>query len=204
MTFDEIKDNWQQQKTGKLNIDSDLLLKEVQRNKRHFEYAVFWRDVREVGLAIPACIFFLYVGLKDEALCLSFLLLGGMCAFVAIFLVIDRIIQRKKIPQPLESLTDCITTSFAQVDHQIWLLKNVFWWYLLPLGIGLAVLVGQIAWTIRNTPELGMKFLVGYAIFCVLLFWGIYALNQWAVRKHLVPRQQELMQLQNSLQNSTE
>jgi hypothetical protein len=132
------------------------------------------------------------------------MLLGVLVAFVGIFMVVDRIIQKKKMPQCRDSLANCINTSLAQIEHQIWLLRNVFWWYLLPIGGGIAIFIGYSAWSIRNTPEIGMRFLARYAISCVLFSWGVYALNQWAVRKYLIPRQQELMQLQNSLQNSTE
>lgn len=200
MTFDELKENWQQQKTGKLSIDSDLLLKEVQRNKRHFESAIFWRDVREVGIAIPLCIFYLYVGIKVSEWRL--MLLAGTCAFVAIFMVVDRIIQKKKIPQCRDSLANCINTSLAQVEHQIWLLRKVFWWYLLPPGVGIFIFVGHVAWDVRDDTGWFTFFLVYLAV-VPLFLWGVYALNQWVVRKQLIPRQQELMQLQNSLQKPT-
>ena len=202
MTFDELKENWQRQKTGKLNLDSDLLLREVKRNKKHFESAIFWRDVREVGIAIPLSIFFLYLGIENIQWPL--VLLGVLAAFVGIFMVVDRIIQKKKMPQYRDSLTNCINTSLVQVEHQIWLLRNVFWWYLLPIGGGIAIFIGYHTWAIRNMPELGMRFLAGYAVSCVFFCWGVYALNQWAVRKYLVPRRQELMQLRSSLQNSIE
>ena len=67
MTFDELQKTWQsQQENYKLKIDSNLVLKEVKRNKKHFESAIFWRDVREVGIAIPGCIFFLYIGIENS------------------------------------------------------------------------------------------------------------------------------------------
>ncbi|MHC4213769.1 MAG: hypothetical protein ACYSWP_10400 [Planctomycetota bacterium] len=201
MTFDEIKENWQQQKTGKLNIDSDLLLREVKRNKKHFESVIFWRDVREIGIAIPLCIFFLYIGIKVSEWRL--MLLAATCAFVGIFMVVDRIIQKNNMPQCRDSLVNCINTSLAQVEHQIWLLKKVFWWYLLPPVAGVFIFIGHAAWDVRDDTG-WFTFLLVYLVIFTLFVWGVYALNQWAVRKHFVPRQEELMQLQNSLQNSTE
>jgi len=41
-----------------------------------------------------------------------------------------------------------------------------------------------------------------YCVFCVLLFWGVYLLNQRAVRKELNPRKEELEQLLNSLKDA--
>ena len=34
-----------------------------------------------------------------------------------------------------------------------------------------------------------------FALFVVLVYWGIYGLNQYAVRKNLEPRRQELESL---------
>jgi hypothetical protein len=67
MTFDELQKTWQsQQDDPKLSIDSDLLLKVVQRNKQHFEWAILLRDVREVVISIAVFILFLHLGLKNS------------------------------------------------------------------------------------------------------------------------------------------
>jgi hypothetical protein len=86
-----------------------------------------------------------------------------------------------------------------QVSHQIWLLKNVFWWYLLPLQIGLAALIGSVAWQARAAGLAVIMGLAAFALGCGLLGWGVYHLNQIAVRKSLEPRRQELETLLSSL-----
>jgi hypothetical protein len=76
------------------------------------------------------------------------------------------------------------------VWHQIWLLRNVWWWYLLPLFVGANVcFTGTVA---RVEPQNALRVGCGYFVFCVLLFWGIYWFNQFAVRKSLQPRLKEL------------
>ncbi len=67
MTFDELEKSWQsQQENYKLKIDSNLVLKEIKRNQGSFESAIFWRDVREVGVAIMLVAVFLYFWIKDS------------------------------------------------------------------------------------------------------------------------------------------
>ncbi len=201
MTFDELQETWQSQQTSfKLSIDSDLLLREVKRNKRFFESAIFWRDVREVGVAFLMFLFFLYFGLKMKIWSLHATAL--LTLSVGVFMVVDRIIQKRKCPELTGALMVYIENSLAQVVHQIWLLKNVLWWYLLPPSIGIAIFIGHIAWLIRDLPGRGLIFLSVYCVFCVLLFWGVYLLNQRAVRKELNPRKEELEQLLNSLKNA--
>ena len=201
MTFDELQKTWQSQQTSfKLTIDSDLLLREVKRNKRFFESAIFWRDVREVGVAFLMFPFFLYFGLKMKIWSLHATAL--LTLSVGVFMVVDRIIQKRKRPELTGALMGYIENSLAQVVHQIWLLKNVLWWYLLPPSIGIAIFIGHLAWLIRDLPGRGLIFLSVYCVFCVLLFWGVYLLNQRAVRKELNPRKEELEQLLNSLKNA--
>jgi hypothetical protein len=203
MTFDELQRTWQSQQTGfKLSIDSDLLLREIKRNKKNFESIIFWRDVREVGIAIAVSILFVHLGLKNNLW--PFFLLALLSLYIAVFMIVDRISQKRKRPERTESLVSCIERSLAQVDHQTWLLKNVFWWYLLPPNIGFAVFFGYLAW--GTTRELVGTVLVivlltilGCFAFCILISTVIYYINRHVVRKELNPRKAELEQLRNGL-----
>ncbi len=71
-----------------------------------------------------------------------------------------------------------------------WLLKNVFWWYLAPLAAGLVIWFAYCNAYIDIAVSLA-------------LYAGVYWLNQWAVRKELLPRKQELEQLRTGLQDNT-
>lgn len=192
MNFETLQKSWRSQQT-KISVNADLLLKEVRRNQQHFWATIFWRDVREVGVAILLFGIFLYWGLRvhDWTDCL----IAFACLEVAIFMVVDRFIQHRKRPAANDTLKGCIESSLHQVNHQIWLLKNVFWWYLLPLAVPLAISVAYSAWHDRHS---GLSAVIGwivYVIFGVLLYWGLYWLNQLAVRKSLKPRQLELESL---------
>src|ERR1017187_6746283 len=129
----------------------------------------------------------------------SLYLLALACAGVGMFMVADRWLQRKKQPVMKDSVRSCVEASLTQVSHQIWLLRNVFWWYLLPIQVGLAALIGSVAWQARVAGLAVIMGLMGYAVACGLLFWGIYHLNQSAVRQSLEPRRQELETLLSSL-----
>lgn len=208
MTFDELREKWQgQPSSARLTVDADMLFKEVQRNKRWFESTVFWRDVREIVVGIAVMIFFLYHGLKGSVW--ELILLALLVAGVVLFLIGDRVVQKKKCPKFGESLRDCVQSSLEQVAHQIWLLKNVLWWYLLPLGVGIGVFVlGVVLDSLQHfngkVLTISLVFLFSYLVFVFLLYWGIYWLNQRAVRKELIPRKQELEQLLDGLKSSGE
>jgi Na+/melibiose symporter-like transporter len=209
MTFNELQKTWQKNKdASNLAIDSDMLLREVKRNKEAFESTVFWRDVREIVVAIIMVGVFLNGAMKSKDniwVAGSLVIVAAICLYVAVFLIVDRRLQRKKEPRHADSLLTCIKSSLTQVNHQIWLLKNVFWWYLLPPGAGIAlffVVVNLHLFQVLPAKLVLPECLVS-AIIVAFVFWGVYWLNQYAVRKGLVPRKQELESLLNSLANGS-
>jgi hypothetical protein len=207
MTFDELQKTWQKDAgISKLTIDSDLLLREVKRNKEHFESTIFWRDVREAGGSFVLAAFFLYQGTKLNQW--SLYLPALACIFVGVFMVVDRFIQKGKLPKPSDPLAGCIKISLAQVEHQIWLLRNILWWYLLPFAIGISLFWGHVGWQVRNKGPtglifIGLIFIGGCFVGLIVLCTGVYYLNQYGVRKELMPRKVELESLLNSLTNDS-
>jgi len=204
MTFDELQKAWQsQQENYKSKIDSNLILKEVKRNQRHFESAILRRDIGEIGCAVLLIAVSLYFGIKDRLW--PMWLLAILCFWVGVFMVVDRIVQKRRQPCVSDSLFNCVKSSLAQINHQIWLLKNVLWWYLAPLGAGLIIWFGYcgISVMISENPTGGyLLFILACIVGTILLYWGIYWLNQWAKRKELDPRKYELEELMNSLKNT--
>ncbi len=198
MNDDDIQKAWQSQGgEPKLTLSADLLLHEVQRNKTSFDSMLFWRDVREIAIAILMTGLFLYWGLAEGEWWL--LPVAGACLWVGGFMLVDRRRQRSREPLATDPLQTCVEASLRQVDHQIWLLKNVAWWYLLLPGIGIGIWVGYLAWLTRSGPAWLSLAIGGCIVLLGLLFWGVYRLNQYAVTKTLAPRRQELQNLLSNL-----
>ncbi len=205
MNPDELKATWQAQWTGRrVTLDADVVLRQLERAKDDFEGMIFWRDVREVGVALLLVPLWIYLGRKS-ALPWTWYLVIPTFLWVAGFMVVDRARQKRRQPKPGDTLRQCIESSLAQVEHQIWLLRNVFWWYLLPPGSALAIFFGHCAWQVKG---LGLDTLVallilgGAVAIAALIDWGVYRLNQWAVKKELEPRRQELKALLRSLESN--
>ncbi|MGA2094317.1 MAG: hypothetical protein ABSH16_13085 [Sedimentisphaerales bacterium] len=77
----------------------------------------------------------------------------------------------------------------------------LFWWYLLPLGAGTFLFGVVAAWNAFRILHSGLVLLTFGVVLLVVgfMFWGVYWLNQYAVRKGLAPRQQELESLLKTL-----
>jgi hypothetical protein len=194
VTFDELQKTWQEQPIpDSVTIKEEMLLSITRRNQQEFLAAVLIRDFREVAVCVLLAVFFLHNYINSKSI--SVLIIAVGCLFVGSFFIIDRLIQKKRQPVYEDSLSACLRQSLSQVKHQIWLLRNILWWYLLPVGIGM--LIGPLL-------EKGMAFFwskdyVIVATFLVLIFYGIYRINQHAVLYGLLPRQNEIRALLNQL-----
>ncbi len=78
-----------------------------------------------------------------------------------------RLQPQRHAPGSQRPLRRCVESSRAQVEHQIWLLRPVLWWYLLPIALPMLAFFGQVAWQARPGG-------VGTALaaFGVLVAWG--------------------------------
>jgi CubicO group peptidase (beta-lactamase class C family) len=191
MNFEDFQKTWQHQDATKMiSINADVLLREVRRNQQQFRRTIFWRDVREVGIAAVLIPVFIFMGLVLHNW--TNYLVAAACFVIGGYILLDRWRQRGNSPELGDTLKNCAAASLAEVSHQIWLLKNILWWYLLPVFVPVAI---SMCWP---TLRLG-KLTLGQSAFLLvsigvvaLVYWFLYWLNQYAVKKCLKPRQQEL------------
>jgi hypothetical protein len=204
MNFEDLQKSWQAQDAGrKITMDLDFLMKEARHDQRRFRRMIFWRDVREVGVAMVLVPIFINIGRHDHAW--PAYVIAFACFMVGGYILIDRWRHKRSLPNTHDSLKNCATASLADVTHQIWLLKNILWWYLLPLGVPMLVWMIWIFWqvpmpgagTIFTIFNLGFKTfgILFSLVFTVVLYAFLYWLNQFAVKKRLEPRRQELEKL---------
>lgn len=195
---DQLKNAWRSQ--DRVSVDAESLLGVMRRNQRSFRATIFWRDFREVVILVACAVFFTYTGLDRQHY--SWLVLACLCVGVGLFFIVDRLWHRRPEAGKGEALADCARNSLAEVRHQRWLLKNIFWWYLLPPSIGMAAVAieyGLLAWQRSGSPLAGVATagsLIGVA---VVVDVSMYFLNRWAVRKELEPRIRELEALLDTL-----
>lgn len=200
MDPDSFQKAWQcQSSQTRVTIAADLLRNEVQRSEQNFRARIFGRDFRELAIGLVMLPLWFYLG-HSYSLPWTWWLGIPAITWVCLFIVVDRIRHQQR---PGEPLLDCVNSSLAQVEHQIWLLRNVFWWYLLPCTIAVLAFFAQVAW--QRSPAIWMfaLALAPGAMFLFLLYGFVYYLNQLAVRRDLEPRRQELLTLRASLGDET-
>jgi drug/metabolite transporter (DMT)-like permease len=194
--LDDFQKTWQSQPEARVRVAPEVLLAEVRRNQRNFKTMIFWRDFREVFVAAVMTAWFGWAGVHQGW---SWFVLAGGCFFVGMFILADRWRRRGRAARFGDSLLGCVEASLADVEHQIWLLRNVLWWYLLPIAIGMFVVFTQMGFRPDDTPWLRWIVIGGISAICAGAFAFVYWINQHAVRKELEPRRQELLSMRESL-----
>jgi CubicO group peptidase (beta-lactamase class C family) len=201
---DRYQQAWHAQSSqARVKVDASLLLKEVQRSQQEFRAMIFARDFREVGVALLLLPVWFYMGYA-HSLPWSWYLSVPAMIWVGGFILLDRKRHPQTPVEPDKPLRESVKESLIQVEHQIWLLRNVFWWYLLPLIIPILAFFADVAWSLRSfgwaEALIFFVLLVGF-VFAMDIF--IYYLNQRAVRVTLEPRREELLKLLASLADET-
>jgi drug/metabolite transporter (DMT)-like permease len=199
--LDDLQKTWQSQPEARVRVAPEVLLAELRRNQRNFKLTIFWRDFREVLAAAAMTVFFAYQGFDKGW---AWFLLAGACLWVGGFILVDRYRRRGRAARFGDSLLGCVGASLEDLEHQIWLLRNVLWWYILPLAAGMAITLVAMGVQPDDMPWLRWMVMTGVGAFCALVCAGVYWLNQWAVRSHLEPRRQELLAVRESLLKSEE
>ncbi len=203
MNPDDLKEDWRGQSARTcLTTDAELLLKEVRRNDQRFTAMIFWRDVREVGVSLLLVPLWLYLGVRHSSPWTWYLAVPALL-WAAGFMLAGRIRHKEQPHEPGEPLRQLVEGSLKHLEHQIWLLRNVFWWALMPFGLSALAFFGQVAWQERSGGwwmALAFSEAVGIV---VVVFAVIYWLNQYAVRAALEPRRRELKTLLESLDDET-
>lgn len=190
MSCDEVQRIWQSQAGAALNAEQ--LPEALQRHDRSFNRMIFLRDLREIGVALVLIPVWIAMGIAIPSPWTWYLEIPAL-AWIAGFMFFDRMRQRRTAPAAGVSLRTGVEYSLSQVEHQIWLLRNVHWWYLMPMAIPMFLFFGQLAGRRRDgfsweaIPET-----LGPVGTVVGVFGFVYWLNQYAVRKQLEPLRKKL------------
>jgi hypothetical protein len=197
MNDQELKRLWQQQPlpAEEVKRGEDIILT-VKKKMREFNRTIFWRDVREVAACIIIVIVFLPGFFKpgaglSKAGCLVEVL-------AAVFIGCRLVLSKRKFDRLTagDSLREHLLLERRKLDNQIHLLRTVLWWYILPVYIGAVMFTFGL-----DRPLAGkLTFTSVYALVCAGIWW----LNQYAVRKQLLPLKAELEKTLEGVETYTE
>lgn len=203
MGLDKFQQAWKAETAQvQVKFDADLLSKEVRQSHESFQSTIFWRDVREVGTSLVMIPVWFALGV-GMSLPWTWYLTVPALLWIAGFMLVDRRRHPQHQSDPGEPLSFYANESLAQVEHQIWLLRNVFWWYLLPPSISIMAFFIHVAWKSSGGWWEFIPFAGVGGLFLFLVYGWTYRLNQRAVRDQLEPRRNDLRKLIDNLEGES-
>lgn len=157
------------------------LAHEVRGKARAFERAIAWRDAREsLGALLVAAVFGWVGWLNWSAGRASWTCwVAALFAFgVAAFLLIDRFSARRKVRPRGDAVAAELERVIAEGRHQYWLLTNVGWWYLLPLGLSVGMIVLHVV--LYSPQSLWLRAAIALAMLgaTLVLYVALWRLNR--------------------------
>ncbi len=169
-------------------------LEEVRQNVMKSRQRFGVRDVREFcACVIVFVIFWPYVFSEMPWMTrLGSLISCTAAVFISLSLYLGR---RRHRVWPEFSVCRFLEAEILHLDYQIRLLRSVSWWYLAPCAVGCLLFV----WGLMPTQQ-ALVVSCGYFVVDRVIYWN----NQRTIRKDLVPQQEELVRVFESLNDGAE
>ena len=191
--FDTMQLLWQQDTgTNRFSIDAESMHKELLRQGKQFNKQIRFRDNLEGILGLVIALFFAATPFlpNTEGPWVDhweWFVLSAGCLFVAITFAIQRRRAKQWEIHADHSILETLKNSRDHLNHQIKLLRNILWWYCLPIEIPLLL--------VTFTSPMFEGFRVSYSLITLAFMVGVVAYNWWHVRRNLIPKRDSLLQL---------
>jgi hypothetical protein len=173
--MDDLRNLWQNQEVEEMKIS----ITELRAKAAKFRNRIRRRNLREQVACLFVIVAFGGLFFKSPAAVPRI----GFGLIVAGAIYISWHLYAKATPKGLPGDIGCangLEFYRRELEKQRDLLQDIWKWYLGPLIPGMAILV---IGSISNAPPERRWFSSGYAVFCVVLFWGIGRLNYRAARR---------------------
>jgi hypothetical protein len=170
-----VQEIWQSQPVEGIKMS----VEELRRRSGKLEDRVRWRNIREytASLIAAGAMVYFYMNSHDVASRVTFALF--IAALLWIVIALHRIGSARRTPLDADTLT---TQHFyvAELERQLAVVKNVFWWYLAPMIPGcIACTVSYLMKPHHGAMWVGLVLM--NAIF-VVSFYSVWKLNMRAAR----------------------
>lgn len=187
MKLDDFKEPWQERQR-ELDHQVDHVVKAVRTRMSSFDRSIWLRDLRETLVAVGVAIWFGYAFVLHEQWVAKLGAAIVVLASLVIIVVLNWTRLTGRFARPGQTLRDYCNDELSRIDRQIWLLRNINWWYTGPIFLGV---------TIERMGVLSPAMLLIFV--STILFpmaWFVHWVNQFSVRTQLVPLRNELADVQ--------
>lgn len=199
MELDDLKQVWQTER-GIASERFDEICETFHKGSSRFRSTILQRD--SVETAIAAAFFcFMLTGIYFATNWTMRLSLGFGCVGCVVIAACLWWGRRAMRP-PASDFRTVVETEIAFLNRQIFLLKNIVWWYELPIGIGMVLFpMGSNNWRFDTISVI--VFVIYELVILSALAW-VWWVNQRAVKKQLLPLLEYHVTLRDALDGGDE
>ena len=193
MNFDQLGEEWRATNAAAATPEQrEQLIATTRRRIESFWRRILRRDLIETAAAVFVIMAFGLMQFRSDFATLERIGAGVIVVGAAYIIYRMHTARRSTRPPAVEApLKDYCNTELVRLAIQIKLLRSVLIWYLAPIMLGLVLMS-------FGRHGLTKPFLADLAVYAALTL-GIHSLNQWAVRKQLIPLRDELLTLRDRL-----
>lgn len=197
MNIEHLQELWEKQSASLPPLPDDAaLLAKIKAESEEFDRTIRRRDRRELlaGLKFGGFFAVLAAIFSGRGVAWPYAAAAGGMAVVILFLLGEKALARMRRSKQSGTLLAELGRARVEVGRQLWLLRHVAWWYVLPAQVawgffGLGVLLNFF----RPIPTWAV---VGLMTVWAWTLWrgavAVWRLNQQAVKESLEPRLKEL------------
>jgi hypothetical protein len=206
MNLDDMREGWRQHHGKWADQHFDALAADVVARAGRFENQIMRRDWMETAAALFVILFF---GVALSSMGMTRLMVAGVALIlfgaVEIVVVLFWARLRDLPPQPDSSLAEFSQAELVRLDRQIYLLRNVTWWYTGPLLAGVALFLFGVLWSLPAMPPVTwFSFLAAFGACLLAGGFIVYRINRRAVVTELLPLREQIIAFRESLASSAE
>ena len=167
---DLLREIWSSSATGPVVVNADRVLREIERKSNEFWRLIRSRDWRE--LAGAALVLAMFAGFamraRDVLVRAADLWIAASACWIAFY--IRRNSRVTKSPARDQTMSDYHRALLDSYDRQIALVKDVKYWYLLPIWSGLVAL-SLAQWRIRRDSFTCAVVITTYTLTYAFIWW---------------------------------
>jgi hypothetical protein len=197
MNIDDLQQLWRSQGAPSAASPeaTSRLVERIRADAEAFERTTWARDLREFAASVVVSAFFGFIAYRAslDGRAVWPLVVAALTPLAVVsVLFIDRLRHAHLQPVPGEPLSAALDRALARLRHQATLLKQVLWWYLVPLSVS----SGLVAYdgVARTGAPLVVRLGLGAFMAVLLVSVGVwvYRLNRKALETGILPKIREL------------
>ena len=202
MNWNDLEELWREQTAPGASTPPDerakvALIGGFEKRSRTLSRKLFWREWREILACLFVAVYWVHKWWEIGSAGWPLLISLGLALWLIGYLL-GELCRRRKMKLPAQaSLSAKVAGDLAELRRQRRLLKSVGVWYVGPLALG--VLVDWIVGMRLGTRPTSLGVLVTDVWVFGAIAWGVWWLNQRAVRKKIEPEIAELERLEGQL-----